>query len=258
MKPSTGRIPQYPVDALESSTVGPLARSTADIALIMNIISKPDVRDGTSLPYDNVDYTLYKEVLLPRKKIACIKFGEDADIKPMHKIIDHLTSMGNQIDFISLDVESGMKIFSKLSDTKILHRWLNIPNDLRTLTGRHTQRRAILALAHEKEDTYSQLINRHDLITSMREIMQSYDVLLGSVTTWQSDRQIDPAEIVSPLSSFFCMTRQPTITVPIGVDSNGTPMSVMIAGGMYNDTQVLQVASAIEKQFPMPLCPVIL
>jgi aspartyl-tRNA(Asn)/glutamyl-tRNA(Gln) amidotransferase subunit A len=54
---------------------------------------------------------------------------------------------------------------------------------------------------------------------------------------------------------FFCATKQPNITIPIGLDSNGMPQSIMLAGAMYDDVGVLQVAHAIESAFPMPGCP---
>jgi Asp-tRNA(Asn)/Glu-tRNA(Gln) amidotransferase A subunit family amidase len=90
----------------------------------------------------------------------------------------------------------------------------------------------------------------------MREIMQSYDVLIGPAI--DPNRQTDLTDQISPLSVFFSITKQPTITVPIGLDHDGMPQSVMIAGAMHDDIGILQVANAIAKQIPMPPCPVIL
>jgi len=250
MKPSTGRIPQYPVDVLELSTVGPMARSTADIALIMNTITKTDVRDGTSLLYEHTRYNSMVDYSLHGKKTACVDLTKDA------KILNYLTSQGAQVDFISLDVESAEKIFKELAIPKMLQQWLSIPNQLRTSTGRVVQRRALLA--HATEDTYSQLNKRHALITHMRKFMQSYDVILGPASTTDSSRQDTLIENISPLSVFFSITKQPTVTVPIGLDHHDMPRSVMISGAMHDDVGVLQVARAIEQQFPMPACPVIL
>jgi aspartyl-tRNA(Asn)/glutamyl-tRNA(Gln) amidotransferase subunit A len=250
MKPSTGRIPQYPVDVLELSTVGPMARSTADIALIMNTITKTDVRDGTSLLYEHTRYNSMVDYSLHGKKIACV------NNRPAPEVVDYLASQGAQVDFISLDVESAEKIFKELAIPKMLQQWLSIPNQLRTSTGRVVQRRALLA--HTTEDTYSQLNKRHALITHMRKFMQSYDVILGPASTTDSSRQDTLIENISPLSVFFSITKQPTVTVPIGLDHHDMPRSVMISGAMHDDVGVLQVARAIEQQFPMPACPVIL
>lgn len=261
MRPSTGRIPQWPNDALELSAVGPMARSTADIETVMNIIVRPDVRDGTSLPYHNANYHTDNKILLSGKKIACAKpisgFDIDPDIaESMEKITDYLLCQGAQVDFVSLDIESGINIFYELALPGMCQQWLDIPEKKRHLVGRDLQRRAILA--HRPDHTHNQLINRQALITQTRKIMQSYAVVLGPVTVVNSNKQIAPTENISPLSMFFCATKQPNITIPIGLDSNGMPQSIMLAGAMYDDVGVLQVAQAIEQQFPMPHCPVIL
>jgi aspartyl-tRNA(Asn)/glutamyl-tRNA(Gln) amidotransferase subunit A len=238
MKPSTGKVPQYPVDALELSVVGPMARSVADIALVMNIITNPDMRDGTSLPYNYIDYTQIFSNSLYGKKVACITPQVNLEI------IDYLKSQKAQVDFISLDPEVASKILNKLAESKLLRQWKDIPEQRRHLAGRDIQRRAILS--HNPDDTHAQLVNRQRLITHMRKIMQGYDVLIGPA--------ID-TNMLSSLSVFFSITKQPTITVPIGIDSNGMPQSVMIAGAMHDDLGVLQLAHAIEKQFPMPHPP---
>ena len=241
MRPSTGRVSQYPVDALELSAVGPLARSVDDIALVMNVITNPDVRDGTSLPGNQINYTQIFNNSLHGKKVACVTSQVDT------KIIDYLKSQKVQVDFISLDLDLASKILNAWAESKLLHQWKDIPEQRRHLAGRDVQRRAILS--HRPEDTNAQLINRHKLITQMRKIMQCYDALIGPA--------INP-DMLSSLSVFFSITKQPTITVPIGLDHRGMPQSVMIAGAMYDDVSVLQMAHAIQSAFPMPACPVIL
>ena len=250
MKPSAGRVPQWPIDVLELSTVGPLARSIADIALMMNAIVKPDVRDSTSLPYDHAWYNSAIDYSLHGKKIACVDLMKDV------KILDYLTSQGAQVDFISLDIELAIKLFGQLIEPKMWQQWTDIPKEKHHLAGRAVQRKAIFA--HCQEETYSRLHQRHKLMAHMRKFMQSYDFILGPTTVIKPDQQSALTEHVSPLSIFFCLTKQPTVTVPIGIDSNGMPQSIMLAGAMYDDIGMLQVAHAIEKQFPMPACPVIL
>ena len=56
-KPSFGRIPLYPFSGAWSlSHVGPLTRTVADAALMMNVCAGPDERDMYSLPAERVDY----------------------------------------------------------------------------------------------------------------------------------------------------------------------------------------------------------
>src|SRR5438034_913988 len=57
LKPSYGRIPAYPPSGAWSlSHIGPMARTVADAALMMNVCAGPDARDQFSLPASPVDY----------------------------------------------------------------------------------------------------------------------------------------------------------------------------------------------------------
>ena len=54
LKPSDGRVP---LDAPYLGRVaGPLTRTVADAALLMRVISRPDARDWTSLPPEDIDW----------------------------------------------------------------------------------------------------------------------------------------------------------------------------------------------------------
>ncbi|NCW98735.1 MAG: amidase, partial [Betaproteobacteria bacterium] len=57
-KPSFGRVPAYPLSPFGSvAHLGPHAMTVTDVALMMNVITQPDARDWTSLPFDGMDYT---------------------------------------------------------------------------------------------------------------------------------------------------------------------------------------------------------
>jgi len=57
-KASYGRIPTYPVSGAWSlSHVGPMTRTVADAALMLQVCAGPDERDQYSLPAERVDYT---------------------------------------------------------------------------------------------------------------------------------------------------------------------------------------------------------
>ena len=60
LKPSYGRIPQYPADSpfADVMSQGVLARSVLDTALVLNATAGPDPRDWRSLPAEGRDYTI--------------------------------------------------------------------------------------------------------------------------------------------------------------------------------------------------------
>jgi aspartyl-tRNA(Asn)/glutamyl-tRNA(Gln) amidotransferase subunit A len=133
---------------------------------------------------------------------------------------------------------------------------MKIPLDRQHLTHPNIQKRALIA--HLKIDVCRALEKRQQLMIKMRKFMQSYDVILSPATTTTADKILVDDLPSSPFSLLYSTVQQPTITVPVGVNSNSMPVAVMIAGAMHDDVRVLQVAHAIEKQFAMPACPVIL
>ena len=64
LKPSLGRIPIYP--PFMGRVTGPMTRSVRDAALLMNVVTRPDVRDFMNLPYQAVDYAAQLEGMDPK------------------------------------------------------------------------------------------------------------------------------------------------------------------------------------------------
>src|SRR4051794_18420949 len=55
LKPSLGRVPVDP--PYVGRVAGPMTRTVDDAALLMGVLSRPDHRDGMSLPPDNINWT---------------------------------------------------------------------------------------------------------------------------------------------------------------------------------------------------------
>ncbi|MGE4044621.1 MAG: amidase family protein, partial [Acetobacteraceae bacterium] len=56
----------------------------------------------------------------------------------------------------------------------------------------------------------------------------------------------------APWTFTFNLTRQPAITVPLGLRADGLPNSVQIAAAQYRDDLVLRAARVIEVAEPFP------
>jgi aspartyl-tRNA(Asn)/glutamyl-tRNA(Gln) amidotransferase subunit A len=268
LKPSFGRVPQYPSGIFPFGTVGPMARSTADLALILNTIALPDIRDWASLPYNNIDYVKHSLLTVNGLRVAYCQaidnyHANSESLTAVEQVIRWLSSQGVVVDVVDIDIKNSLEILSQLQTPASLQQWQNISVDKRHLTSREFQQRSILS--HAKVDLYHWLEKCRDSVTKMRKFMQRYDVIISPATTVTPDQiAVDAITLenkkttISPWSMLFSVTKQPTLTVPIGLNSNSVPLAVMIAGAMHDDGRVLQVAQAIQKQFPMPHCPVIL
>src|SRR5438105_3250110 len=71
LKPSFGRVPAWPLSPFGTvAHVGPITRSVADAALMLNVLAQPDVRDWHSLPYEPRDWRLGLESGVQALRIA--------------------------------------------------------------------------------------------------------------------------------------------------------------------------------------------
>src|SRR5260370_7534979 len=61
LKPSLGRIPIDP--PYVGRVAGPMTRTVDDAALMMSVLSRPDRRDGMSLPPDNINWKAHDKPL---------------------------------------------------------------------------------------------------------------------------------------------------------------------------------------------------
>ena len=59
IKPSFGRVPAWPLSPFGTvAHVGPMTRSVADAALMLNVLALPDARDWHALPHDPRDWRM--------------------------------------------------------------------------------------------------------------------------------------------------------------------------------------------------------
>jgi aspartyl-tRNA(Asn)/glutamyl-tRNA(Gln) amidotransferase subunit A len=96
---------------------------------------------------------------------------------------------------------------------------------------------------------------------AMARLHQQYDLVL--CPTVPAGPPLADAPTENPVESLwtkwapwtfaFNLTRQPAITVPMGLGANGLPRSVQIAAALYRDDLVLRAARAIELAEPFPV-----
>jgi aspartyl-tRNA(Asn)/glutamyl-tRNA(Gln) amidotransferase subunit A len=71
LKPTFGRVPAWPLSPFGTvAHVGPMTRTVADAALMLSVLSRPDLRDWQALPWDRRDYRIGLEEGIAGLKIA--------------------------------------------------------------------------------------------------------------------------------------------------------------------------------------------
>ncbi|MCA3377246.1 MAG: amidase, partial [Roseomonas sp.] len=96
---------------------------------------------------------------------------------------------------------------------------------------------------------------------AMARFHQRYDLVLTACTptaAFAADQPtIRPAEALwrdwAPWTFAFNLTRQPAISVPVALDSEGMPRAVQMVAPLYCDDLALRGARALERAASLPL-----
>jgi aspartyl-tRNA(Asn)/glutamyl-tRNA(Gln) amidotransferase subunit A len=265
LKPSFGRVPAYPLSAMGLlAHLGPMARTVADAALMLTVLSEPDHRDPYALPPEKTDWCDGIEDGVRGWRIAyCPTLGY---AKVDAEIADAVTKAVRQFEALGAIVEEVDAIFPSPREAlftlwaagaaKLLHAY---PRDKRALIDP-----GLLATAVEGErisivDYLGADLVRTELGQQMAAFHQKYDLLLTPMMPIPAlpvaQDLNDPATERhwidwSPFSYPFNMTRQPAASIPCGVTRAGLPVGLQIVGPLYADARVLRAARAFEATQP--------
>ena len=258
-KPSAGKVAHSPRDALNIGTPGVFARSVTDLIATINIISSPDVTDWFHVPSTEIKTDPDGQRNLPSIGLSTAVHTE---LRPVFEKIKDLWQTQPVETLQQFDLQLALEIFSNIVFPIQLHQWQTLTQEQQLITEKHTQKTAILA--HVKSNLYHWLLQRTQFSTLVNRHLHEFNVIAVPSTVTSAANvscNITPdknSENFSPWSILCAVVGLPSVTVPVGLDAQGLPVAVMIIGPMHGDEMVLQVAQAIQKQFPMPDCTVIL
>lgn len=268
LKPSGGRIPIKPPYA--GRVAGPMTRSVDDAAWLMQLLSRPDWRDATSLPYQEIAWRALDRDLKGLRLGLHLDAGWGLAVEPetraaVEAAARAFESAGAIVEplapFCTRAMADGMDRFWRMRS------WL----DLQALPPERQARvlpyirdwvatGATLSAA-EVFTGYSQIAALRDAAVAA---CQPFDYVLSPVSPVPSF----PAEWASPLNdparpfehiAFtlpYNMSEQPAVSVHCGFTAAGLPIGLQIAGHRHDDLGVLQLARAWEQlRPPMPAWP---
>jgi aspartyl-tRNA(Asn)/glutamyl-tRNA(Gln) amidotransferase subunit A len=257
LKPSFGRIPSYP--PAHTGTVfhvGPITRTVADAALLLNVLSGPDARDWYALPPGGLDYLAELERGVGGLRIAYSRELGLASVTPeVSALVDRAANSFNQL---GAHVELAEPGFENPAPIQRLLWGVGAAKLLRGIAAdRHDRiEPALRELAATGEqyslaEYLSAVDRRMELGVWMRRFHERYDLLLTPTLA-------APAPLVgvapnAPFCSPFNLTQQPACTVPCGFTDAGLPVGLQIVGPAHRDDLVLRAARAFEAVHPFQL-----
>ncbi|MGE4247891.1 MAG: amidase [Parvibaculaceae bacterium] len=262
LKPSFGRVPAWPLSPFGTvAHTGPMTRSVADAALMLNVIAKPDVRDWHSLPYDGRDYTRRLDKGIKGLRVAFSPALGHAEVDPevagaVKAAVKVLRGLGAKVDTIDPGFTDPAPIFRVLWWSGARALFANLPKRKKALLDPGLADVVKQSLEITPEEYFDAVKARGALGVQMRQFMQDYDLLVTPslpIPAFEAGK-LSPVDDGTgkwvnwtPFSYPFNLTQQPAASVPCGFTKAGLPIGLHIIGRMFDDASVLRAAHAYEQ-----------
>ena len=269
LKPSYGRVPKGPgvPDWQTVSHTGPITRTVADAALMMEAIAGRDERDRRSLPETGLRYLPLADADLKGIKVGWTPDLGYAVVDP--QVVAGVTaaasvfeSLGAAVELAMLDLEFPGMAFAAIWAVTFASRYLDKLDEWREqmdprLVAMIERGKDILAIDYARAATA-----REEFWQAVQPVFEKYDLLLTPTTAvpaFEVDKS-DVAEIGgvegsptldwTPFTYPFNFTGQPAASVPCGWTDDGLPIGLQVVGRPFDDAGVLRASAAFERAAP--------
>jgi Asp-tRNA(Asn)/Glu-tRNA(Gln) amidotransferase A subunit family amidase len=276
LKASFGRVPIYPAFSSFETVIhdGPITRTVADAALMLQVMAGPDHRDAYSLEDTSFDFpAAVREPDVRGLRVAYSKTFGFAEVEPeVLAVTDRAArafaeELGASVEEVDPDVPDPReheirfwRVFEGLCATDFVAPGLASLDEMDPhLRQLMEEGRSISAW-----DFYrTMILFRGELFGALTSFLDRYDLLLTPTLTVvpfpHPGGPAGPAEVNGkPIERFagwhltypFNLTGQPAISVPCGFSPDGLPVGLQIAGRRHADAAVLRAAAAYEQAAP--------
>jgi Asp-tRNA(Asn)/Glu-tRNA(Gln) amidotransferase A subunit family amidase len=265
LKPSLGRVPRYPeLNAWTSfSTVGPMARTVRDAALLLSVFAGPDERDPQSLPATGEDFARAPEGGVRGLRVAWSPDLGYAPVDPEVRSVaeaaaKRFASLGCTVEEASPGFDNPKQLFIELTSPyraadmdAHLGQWRDQLDPV--LLSRLEVAAHLTAIDYEKAihrrtalwQTVARFFQRYDLLLTPTVSAAAFPIGLTFPPQIGGRRLENPLDWIS-LTYPFNMTGQPAISVPCGWTTDRLPVGLQIVGRRFADATVLRAAAALE------------
>ena len=268
IKPTFGRVPAWPLSPFGTvAHLGPMTRTVADAALMLNVLSLPDARDWHALPYDPRDYRVGLDDGVRGLRIA---YSPDLGYAKVDREIAALVRKAAQaFEALGATVEETDPGFEDQLDCFTLHWFPGAAYVVRAIpeAKRRLMDPGLLEVARDGEkfsvrEIQEAATRRGAFGVLMNEFHRKYDLLLTPalpLAAFEAGREV--ADVVkerrwtdwTPFSYPFNLTQQPAASIPCGLTKAGLPAGLQIVGAKYAEALVLRAARAYESVRPIAL-----
>ena len=265
LKPSIGRVGNYPPSAAGTmGHIGPMTRTVADTALMLNVMAGFDARDPTGLPEDGADYLDGLDAGMAGLRVAFSPTLGYARVAP--EVAALVETAAEAFEGLGAHVERVDAPFPDPTDCFRTHFFAGVSHALRDVSADKLSLLdpGLLPILEKAQAIdirhYLEAIDaRTALSRTLKVFFETHDLLLTptiAVPPFEVDRLApsgyDQEEWMewTPFTYPFNLTGQPALTVPCGFTETGLPIGLQIVGQYHAEAQVLRAGHAYQAAHP--------
>jgi aspartyl-tRNA(Asn)/glutamyl-tRNA(Gln) amidotransferase subunit A len=267
LKPSFGRVPYYPVGVGDlTSHIGPMTRTVADAALMLEVMAGPHYLDYTTLEAGPANYLARLREGVKGKRVA---FSPDLGVarvdpevaEPVKRAAARFTELGAIVEEVPTPwAKEGPELIRFFWSAHLTRLARYLPQWESAMDP------GLVACIKDSENVsvarYQEMRERKmDYVANIHRWFQDWDLLLTpsvSVAAFPAEKLMPehwpshPWDWVmwAEFSYPFNMSWNPAASVPCGFTPAGLPVGLQIVGKRFDDLGVLQASAAFEAVQP--------
>ena len=264
-KPTLGRVPHAPLKAGFSpmSHLGPMARSVADMALMLDVIAGQDHTDPASLPPEGVSYTAIASDPPASGRIAWAPQLGRAEVDPQvlapcSATLAALADDGFEVTEVDPFLDDWTEAWAVIFDVSLALNVGKRPEEMRGVSDATLVARVAHGLSVSAADFLAAEAARRDVWAAFERVYREFDMVM-TPTLLQPPLRVDPATGVTDAPDSwverwfqhmypFNLTGQPAVSVPTGLTPRGLPVGLQVVGPRLADGATLGLAAAAERR----------
>ncbi|MGW1679910.1 amidase [Saccharopolyspora sp. NPDC002376] len=266
LKATYGRIPHYPASPYGTlAHAGPMTTTVTETALMLDVLSEPDVRDWSALEPPAASFVDGLESGVRGMRIAVsLDLGFDTEVHPeiaravtdAARVFEELGAVVEQVDPGIIDPVADFHVLWFAGAAKSIE---HLTAGQRELLDPGLHEICQQGLTYSAQDYLEATNTRMLLGQRMGAFHQTYDLLLTPtvpIPPFEAGCEVPPGSTESRWTSWtpftypFNMTQQPAVSIPCGQTGDGLPIGLQIVGPRHADATILRAARAFEQARP--------
>ncbi|MER5210394.1 amidase [Streptomyces sp. NPDC002838] len=263
LKPTYGRVPLYPASAFGTlAHVGPMTRTAADSALLLDVIGAPDARDWSALGAAPGSFAAGLSGGVHGLRVAYSPtLGGQVAVQPavaaaVRGAVERLADLGAYVTETDPDLTDPVDAFHTLWFSGAARVTQHFGPHQRALLDPGLREICEQGARYSALDYLAAVDVRMELGRRMGHFHDSYDLLVTPtlpITAFEAGAEVPKGSGHrrwtgwTPFTYPFNMTQQPAASVPVGTDGDGLPVGLQIVAARHRDDLVLRAAHAMDE-----------